>query len=84
MNQNVKELAEFIFAKLLDYLLSRCTHPDNVVRADILEGGGGDYQVQWCLYCGAYKLKAETKYGWEEFRRPRPVWTRKGTINLKV
>lgn len=62
-------MSELLLAKLLDWLLSRCTHPDYILRADILEGDCEGEAVQWCLYCGAYKRLN----GWE-FRRPQPTW----------
>lgn len=65
-------MIEFLLAKLLDWLLSRCTHPDYIVRFDILEGDIEDESIQWCLYCGSYKRLN----GWE-LRRPRPIWTLK-------
>lgn len=62
-------MSEKLLAHILDWLLSRCKHPDYAVRADILEGDIPGEAVLWCGYCGAFKRSN----GWE-FRRPRPVW----------
>lgn len=72
----------FLLSKLLDWLQSRCTHPDYGVKADILEGG--HYcRVQWCEICGAFRFTDYEKVTAagktfqppdNEWRRPQPMW----------
>lgn len=40
-----------LLAWLLRLLQRRCNH--YALKADILEGCGGDYSVRWCETCGA-------------------------------
>ena len=58
----------WLFDKFAEWWLSRCTHPDDDVAADILEGAISGYEVRWCRRCGAHKFN---EGGW---RRPRPMW----------
>jgi hypothetical protein len=40
-----------LLAPLLRWFQKRCRHWN--LKADILEGCGGDYSVRWCETCGA-------------------------------
>lgn len=56
---------------LLRLLQRQCQH--YTMKADILEGCGGDYQVRWCETCGAIMLIVDgTPSG--NPRRPEPNW----------
>lgn len=38
---------------LLAFLQRKCSHPGNMVAADLLEGCVDGLQVKWCCRCGA-------------------------------
>jgi hypothetical protein len=60
---------------LLTYLQKRCAHPDNMVAADILEGGGHDVAVKYCRRCGAVKPVYTASKGVQSWRLPMPnLW----------
>lgn len=68
-----------ILLRLLDWLLSRCKHPDYMVKADILEGDNGLYGVGWCESCGAFRhvkmaFESGEKHQSGEWRRPQPLY----------
>lgn len=63
---------------ILGWLQRGCSHPGNMVAADLLEGGyrGGDVQLRWCQRCGAVRftwpMGCMTPDPW---RRPDPnLW----------
>lgn len=39
---------------LLRWLKGKCQHWN--LKADILEGSGGDYAIRWCETCGAHSV----------------------------
>lgn len=37
--------------------MKKCAHPEDQVKADILEGDFKSHQVQWCQQCGSYRIR---------------------------
>jgi hypothetical protein len=60
-----------IWRRLLRWLQRKCRHA--ALKADYLEGCGGDYAVRWCETCGAVWLVIDgTPCG--NPRMPEPTW----------
>ena len=65
-----------MFDWIFEWFQRRCPHSDDDVRADILEGSGGEHELKWCLRCGAYR------HAWAgmdpkltQWREPRATWS---------
>lgn len=63
-----------MMAWLLAILQRQCSHHPINVKADIMEGGLGAGQIQWCEYCGAYRHHNAFKFNSLPWRRPEPTW----------
>ncbi len=63
-----------ILAWLFAWFQKNCPHDPTNVRADILEGEGHPYQMQWCFRCGAYRWAAQDAKLLFAWRTPRADW----------
>lgn len=60
-----------LWRRLLRWLQRKCRH--YALKADVLEGCGGDYQLRWCETCGAVWMVIDgTPCG--NPRMPEPTW----------
>lgn len=64
--------------RLLQFLQRRCTHPDDMVAVDVLEGcADGRPEIRYCRRCGAIKpvwqSLGQTPPAEWEWRRPLPT-----------
>lgn len=65
----MKRLTQWFEDQLLRYLQTRCTHPDRMVAADILEGCADGIAVKYCRRCGAIKTD------WDAYMPDNPFIT---------
>ena len=74
------QLINYLLLYLLNWLQSRCDHPDHSVKADILEGQHVPDGVEWCETCGAFRhvvmaFRSDEVKQVGEWRTPRAAWT---------
>jgi hypothetical protein len=67
----MKRIEDWILSKLQ----RRCSHPANMVAADILEGSASNLEVKYCNRCGAVKIFYNSRLGIAKWRIPDPnLW----------